>query len=125
MLKSNDGIKNKSFNLKPDQIRFFRSDIFPTKPVFNSLSDDVKPKDVKSLFYHSTTTIDYIIVTKGNLVMIVGDKETTLKAGDVVVQRGAAHAWHNYTDEVATIMGIMIGVHLPKQFKQIDTIQPD
>ena len=56
--------------------------------------------------------------------MIVANK-VILKVGDVVVQRGAAHAWHNYTNEVATFMGVMIGVELPEQFKRIDTIQPE
>ena len=47
--------------------------------------------------------------------MIVGQKEVTLKAGDVVIQRGAAHAWHNYTDETATIMVVMVGVEFPSK----------
>jgi mannose-6-phosphate isomerase-like protein (cupin superfamily) len=125
MLETNHEIEDKNFNLKPGQLRFFRSDIFPTKPVYNDLSNQEKPQDFKKLFYHSTTTVDYIMVTRGELVMIVNNKEVTLKAGDVVVQRGAAHAWHNYTNEVATIMGIMIGVELPEQFKRVDTVQPD
>ena len=125
MLATNQEMQDKNFNLIPGQIRFFRSDICPTRPLYEALSSDEKPENLKTLFYHSTTTVDYIMVSRGELVMIVGDKEVTLKAGDVVVQRGAAHAWHNYTDEMATIMGVMIGVKLPKQFKRIDTVQPD
>jgi hypothetical protein len=125
MLATNHQMQDKNFNLKPGQLRFFRSDIPPTKPLYDGLPDHEKPKHLRDLFYHSTTTADYIMVLKGELVMIVADKEVTLKAGDVVVQRGAAHAWHNYTNEVATIMGVMIGVELPKQFHRIDTIQPD
>lgn len=125
MLAANHEIEDKNFNLQPGQLRFFRSDIFPTQPVYDNLSDDEKPNEISDLFYHSTTTVDYVIVTKGEIVMIVGDKETILKAGDVVVQRGATHAWHNRTNEVATIMGVMIGVELPSQFKRIDTVQPD
>ncbi|OGT45304.1 MAG: hypothetical protein A3E83_08555 [Gammaproteobacteria bacterium RIFCSPHIGHO2_12_FULL_41_20] len=125
MLATNHEMEDKNFNLKPNQLRFFRSDIFPTKPVYDKLPSDEKPKDFKTLFYHSTTTVDYVMVTRGEIVMIVADKKVTLKAGDVVIQRGAAHAWHNYTNEVATIMGVMIGVELPKQFKRIDTVQPD
>lgn len=125
MLATTHALEDKNFNLKPGQLRFFRSDIFPTQPVYDNLPSDEKPQKFKDLFYHSTTTVDYVMVAKGEIVMIVGKKEVTLKAGDVVVQRGAAHAWHNYTDEVATIMGVMIGVELPSQFKRIDTVQPD
>ncbi|OGT67898.1 MAG: hypothetical protein A3J38_02215 [Gammaproteobacteria bacterium RIFCSPHIGHO2_12_FULL_45_9] len=124
MLATSENMEDKNFNLLPGQLRFFRSDIPPTQPLYEQLPQDEKPRDLRELFYHSTTTVDYIVVVKGELVMIVGDKEVTLKAGDVVVQRGAAHAWHNYTHENATIMGIMIGVPLPKQFKRVDTIQP-
>jgi mannose-6-phosphate isomerase-like protein (cupin superfamily) len=125
MLETDQEMENKNFNLKPGQLRFFRSDVPPTRPLYDKLPKNEKPENFKELFYHSTTTVDYIIVVKGELVMIVGQKEVTLKAGDVVIQRGAAHAWHNYTSENATIMGIMIGVELPKQFKRTDTIQPD
>lgn len=125
MLATSQEKEDKNFNLNPGEIRFIRSDVFPTKSTYNSLPDNEKPDDFKKLFNHSTTTVDYVVVLKGELVMIVGDKEVTLKAGDVVVQRGAAHAWHNYTDEVATIMVVMIGANLPKQFKRVDTVQPD
>jgi len=125
MLATSQEITDKNFNLNPGEIRFIRSDIFPTQSLYDNLPLDEKPNDFKKLFYHSTTTVDYVIVVKGELVMIVGNKEVTLQAGDVVVQRGAAHAWHNYTDTVATIMVIMIGTTLPKQFKRIDTVQPD
>jgi hypothetical protein len=114
MLKTSEEMEDKTFNLKPGELRFFRSDIFPTRPVYNHLAKDEKPKNFKEFFYHSTTTVDYIIVVQGEIIMIVGEKEVSLKAGDVVIQRGAAHAWHNYTNEKATIMGIMIGVELPK-----------
>ena len=125
MLETDQPLEDKNFNLKPGQLRFFRSDISPTRPVYDKLPKNEKPENLKQLFYHSTTTVDYIIVVKGKITMIVGEKEVVLEAGDVVIQRGAAHAWHNYTNETATIMGIMIGVELPKQFKRTDTIQPD
>jgi len=64
------------------------------------------------------------MLLKGEIALIVGDQEVTLNAGDVVIQRGAAHAWHNYTNDVATIMGIMIGVQLLERFKRINTVQP-
>jgi mannose-6-phosphate isomerase-like protein (cupin superfamily) len=125
MLATNQEIKDRSFNLNPGEIRFIRSDIYPTQSLYDNLPDDERPSNFKKLFYHSTTTVDYAIVVKGELVMIVGDEEVTLQAGDVVIQRGAAHAWHNYTATIATIIVIMIGTTLPKQFKRVDTVQPD
>jgi mannose-6-phosphate isomerase-like protein (cupin superfamily) len=114
---------DRNFNLKPGQIRFFRSDIYPTKPEYEKLPENEK-MPFKKFFYHSTTTIDYITVVAGQLTLIVGEEETQLQVGDCVVQRGAAHAWHNYSNEIATIMGVMIGVEVPVQFKRVDTVQP-
>jgi hypothetical protein len=125
MMVTSQEMDDKNFNLKPGQLRFFRSDIPPTKPLYDSLSKDERPEHFRDFFYHSTTTVDYVMVLQGELVMLVGDKDVNLKAGDVVVQRGAAHAWHNYSDKTATIMGVMVGVELPAQFNRIDTVQPE
>lgn len=125
MLATNDKITNSDFNLNPGEIRFFRSDILPTLPVYTGLHNKKNSGNIKDFFYHSTTTIDYVMVYQGEIVLIVGDKEVVLKSGDVVVQRGASHAWHNYSNEVATIMGVMIGVIPPKQFMRVDITPPD
>lgn len=45
---------------------------------------------------HRTLTIDYAVVMSGEIVMVLdGGREVHLKAGDVLVQRGAAHDWIN------------------------------
>jgi hypothetical protein len=117
-------IADKNFNLKPGQIRFFRSDIPNTQKIYDAMAPSERPDDIRDLFYHSTTTCDYIVVVEGELVMLVGDRDIHLKAGDVVIQRGAAHAWHNHTDKKASIMGIMIGIEPPSYFVRTDTVQP-
>jgi quercetin dioxygenase-like cupin family protein len=60
--------------------------------------------------FHSTPTIDYLIMTEGELVLIVDDGEVTARAGDVVIQNGVRHAWANRSDRPATMIGIMLGV---------------
>lgn len=45
---------------------------------------------------HRTRSIDYGIVLEGELTMeLDGGSVTRLTAGDVVVQRGTNHLWHN------------------------------
>jgi len=44
---------------------------------------------------HRTETIDYVIVLEGEIEMDMDDSTVTLKAGDVMVQRGTNHAWAN------------------------------
>jgi quercetin dioxygenase-like cupin family protein len=57
---------------------------------------------------HRTRTIDYGIVLDGEIVLILSDSETTLRKGDVVVQRGTDHAWENRSDVPATMVFVLI-----------------
>ena len=57
---------------------------------------------------HRTESIDYGIVLEGEIVLALDDSEVTLRAGDVVVQRGTDHAWANRTDAVARVAFILI-----------------
>ena len=57
---------------------------------------------------HRTESIDYGIVLEGEVVLVLDDSEVTLKAGDVVVQRGTNHAWANRTDKIARMAFILV-----------------
>ena len=50
---------------------------------------------------HRTDTVDYAIVLAGEVHLVLEQEETKLGAGDVVVQRGTYHAWHNRCDRGA------------------------
>jgi quercetin dioxygenase-like cupin family protein len=58
---------------------------------------------------HRTESVDYGIVLEGEIVLILDDSEVTLRAGDIVVQRGTDHAWANRTDTVTRVAFILIG----------------
>lgn len=55
----------------------------------------------KRTVMHRTRTLDYVVVIEGELVLLLDDRELTLTAGDVVVQRGTDHAWENRSDTLA------------------------
>ena len=57
---------------------------------------------------HRTETVDYGIVLKGEVVLILDECETIVRAGDVVVQRGTSHAWANRSPDNARIAFILI-----------------
>jgi quercetin dioxygenase-like cupin family protein len=44
---------------------------------------------------HRTETLDYVIILSGEMDMELDDSTVTLKAGDVVIQRGTNHNWTN------------------------------
>ncbi|KAI1410243.1 hypothetical protein F5Y13DRAFT_75564 [Hypoxylon sp. FL1857] len=59
---------------------------------------------------HRTLSLDYAVVLSGEIVLeLDGGEEKTVKAGDVIVQQGVNHAWHNRTDEVCRIAFVMVG----------------
>lgn len=57
---------------------------------------------------HRTQSVDYGIVLDGEVVLVLDDSETTLHAGDVVVQRGTNHRWENRTGSTARMAFILI-----------------
>lgn len=59
---------------------------------------------------HRTPTIDYVIVTEGEIYLEQDEEETKLVAGDVVVQVGSRHSWTVRTEEPATIAAVMVGI---------------
>ena len=57
---------------------------------------------------HTTDTIDYAIVLQGELVAVMEAGETTMRAGDILVQRGTAHAWANRSGQIARIAFVLV-----------------
>jgi quercetin dioxygenase-like cupin family protein len=57
---------------------------------------------------HRTQSVDYGIVLDGEVVLVLDDSETTLRAGDVAVQRGTSHRWENRTGRTARMAFILI-----------------
>ena len=57
---------------------------------------------------HRTQTVDYGIVLDGEVVLVLDDSETVLRAGDVVVQRGTSHRWENRSGTTARVAFILI-----------------
>jgi uncharacterized cupin superfamily protein len=57
---------------------------------------------------HVTDTVDYAILLQGELVAIMDEGETVLRAGDILIQRGTNHAWANRSDAIARIAFILV-----------------
>jgi mannose-6-phosphate isomerase-like protein (cupin superfamily) len=57
---------------------------------------------------HRTQTIDYGIVLDGEITLILEQGETTVRAGDIVIQRGTNHGWANRSGRNCRIAFILI-----------------
>jgi len=60
---------------------------------------------------HRTETIDYGIVLEGEITLLVDEGETTVRAGDIVVQRGTNHGWTNRSGKNCRVAFILIDGH--------------
>lgn len=57
---------------------------------------------------HRTESIDYVICLSGEIDMDMDDSTVTVRAGDVMVQRGTNHAWVNRSSAPARLAFVLI-----------------
>jgi mannose-6-phosphate isomerase-like protein (cupin superfamily) len=58
---------------------------------------------------HSSPTLDFDVVLQGSVGLELDDGEAFLGPGDIVVQNGTVHRWHNRGSTVAQIASMAIG----------------
>lgn len=58
--------------------------------------------------FHTTRTLDYVMVLDGEITLELDTGEVSLGPGDCVVQRGTRHAWRNRTGKPVKMMAVMI-----------------
>jgi hypothetical protein len=57
---------------------------------------------------HRTSTVDYIIVLRGEIHAIMEKGETLLRAGDILVQRGTNHSWSVRGSEPCIVAAVLV-----------------
>jgi quercetin dioxygenase-like cupin family protein len=57
---------------------------------------------------HRTDSIDYVICVSGEIGMDLDDETVTLRAGDVMIQRGTDHVWVNRGSVPARLAIVLI-----------------
>jgi hypothetical protein len=57
---------------------------------------------------HRTSTVDYIIVLKGEIYAIMESGEKLLRAGDILVQRGTNHSWSVRGSEPCIVAAVLV-----------------
>lgn len=65
-------------------------------------------EDARHPFMHRTNSVDYAVILRGEIIMLLDDSDVHLKAGDVVVQRGTNHAWSNRGTEPCLIAFVLV-----------------
>ena len=57
---------------------------------------------------HRTDSVDYAVVSQGEIDMELDGETVTLKQGDVLVQRGTVHNWVNRSNDVAIVAFVLV-----------------
>jgi mannose-6-phosphate isomerase-like protein (cupin superfamily) len=58
--------------------------------------------------FHTTDTLDYVMVLEGEIALELDTGEVPLRPGDCVVQRGTRHAWRNRSDDPVRMVAVML-----------------
>ncbi|WP_066723228.1 cupin domain-containing protein [Sphingomonas pituitosa] len=102
-----DGIRN----MTPEEARAHFAEV-------GAGSASAHGEGARHALMHRTETIDYGIVLEGELVLIMDEGETTVRAGDIVIQRGTNHGWSNRSDKNCRIAFILIDGAFDEQLKR-------
>ena len=79
------------------------------KEAFKSIgAGHAKDRASSDPMMHKTSTVDYIIVLKGEIHAIMEKGEKLLKAGDILVQRGTNHSWSVRGSEPCIVAAILV-----------------
>jgi mannose-6-phosphate isomerase-like protein (cupin superfamily) len=69
---------------------------------------NIRIEDADDPTMHRNETVDYNIILSGEVVAVTEMDEALLRAGDVIIQRGTAHTWHNRSNEPCVFASIMV-----------------
>lgn len=112
LLPPKNGARIRVLDIPPETEDTHKIDAAAAREIFaamgaGSVSTHADP-DSPHPFMHRTETIDYGIVLEGEVVLIVDEGETVVRAGDIVVQRGTNHAWANRSGSPCRIAFILV-----------------
>ncbi|MFM5932034.1 MAG: cupin domain-containing protein [Novosphingobium sp.] len=62
-------------------------------------------------FWHATDSIEYLVMTEGEVTLDLETGPVTIRAGDVLVDRGVIHSWRNDSGAPARAVIVAIPAH--------------
>lgn len=57
---------------------------------------------------HKTSTVDYLVVLRGEIWALLEEGEVCLRQGDVMIQRGTNHSWSVRTEEPCLVAAVLV-----------------
>jgi hypothetical protein len=82
----------------------------PTDEDYRRLAESV-PAEKRHLVngegWHTTRTVDLVVILEGDVALQLDEGEVLLHPGDVVVQQGTRHAWHTRCEGPVRVLALM------------------
>ena len=105
-----NGTNFRFFRVEPEDPNVSRDDIEAgTAAGFAAVgAEHCRPNTERDPRMHTTSSVDYIVLLKGEVTLLLDEGEVELKPFDVVIQRGTNHAWINKGTETAELVGILV-----------------
>jgi mannose-6-phosphate isomerase-like protein (cupin superfamily) len=107
-----NGTRIRVLDIPPETEATARTDAAAARAHFASIgaaqASTAGAANARHPFMHRTQTIDYAIVLDGEITLILDEGETTVRAGDLVIQRGTNHGWANRSGRNCRIAFILI-----------------
>lgn len=70
-------------------------------------------RSAKHVTMHRTDTLNYFVVTEGELWTLSEGKDVRLQPGDCLVQLGCMHGWDNRSDKRAVLAAVLVDAKPP------------
>lgn len=84
---------------------------------------DIPPSgEAAAVWMHRTNSLDYGYVIDGEVTLLLDESELTLRAGDIIVQRGTNHAWTNRSTRRCRMLVVMIGAEFAPDIADAATL---
>lgn len=97
------GVRIRVLDIPPD------ADGADMETVFDNIgAPDARVVSDRHRSFHRTETVDFGIVLCGEIVLLMDEGETTVRQGDIVIQRGTNHGWANRSGEPCRIAFVLI-----------------
>lgn len=93
----------------PPNHSWFRIAHLPPHAEMQAMLAQVSSGDIDADGFHTTNSIDYVLVLDGPVELLLDDGSVIVEPGDCVVQRGTNHAWRNHGDKPIRLIAVLIG----------------
>ncbi|BBH51862.1 cupin domain-containing protein [Fluviispira sanaruensis] len=111
-----DQLEHFNFNIKPGAVHFIKTIFPPFSKIEAYAKENSCTIDADSYGFHSTTTIDFAVVIKGQMQLTTENGIVKLNEGDCLVQKATVHGWINIGSEPAVMAFVMLGAYVPDSF---------